>query len=169
MSISYTVHAMPAKPLSPEQLADADRLKTLFLEWQEARKSKGESVSQEAVTALLDFNQSSISQYINGRIPLNLKVACKFAEMLGRPIEAFSRALADEAVRTASRYVSLALTPIVVATGGAMDLACETSGEIGLLAAYRLADKLGDDTTLDAYDSITDAFLSRLAAERKKL
>lgn len=156
---------MPAKPLTPQELADAARLKALFQDWQGERKKNGEPASQEALTEILGFNQSSISQYLNGGIPLNVEAAYKFAGLLGQPISAFSQSLAEEA----TKYAAAAFAPAAPRSNDALGLACETSEEIGLLAAYRLAGKQGDAPTREAYDSITDEFLSRIAAERKKV
>lgn len=115
--------------------------------------------------SILEFTQSAVSQYLNGRIPLNVEAAYKFSEMLGKPIAAFSPTLAEEA----TKYAAAAFSPAGARSNDALGLACETSEEIGLLAAYRLAGKQGDTHTRDAYDAITDQFLSRAAAERKKV
>lgn len=157
---------MPAKPLTPEELADAARLKSLFHAWQKTRKDKGEPASQEAVSEILDFGQSAISQYLNGGIPLNVDAAFRFAEMLGQPISAFSPTLADQAAKyAAAAYGQVATHQL----GGALDLSCETREEVAVLAAYRLASNRGDSSARRAYDALTAEFLARVAAERKKL
>jgi transcriptional regulator with XRE-family HTH domain len=89
---------MPAKPLTSEQLADANRLKAIFLQWQAGRKERDEPASQLDVVDMLGFNQSAMSQYLNGRIPLNVEAAAKFARMLGCSIADFSPSLAALAV-----------------------------------------------------------------------
>lgn len=89
---------MPAKPLTAEQSADARRLKNIFLQWQANRKEHGEPASQLDVADMLGFNQSATSQYLNGRIPLNVEAAAKFARMLGCSIADFSPSLATSAV-----------------------------------------------------------------------
>lgn len=86
---------MPAKPLSPEQREDAARLKSLFKEWQETQRLKGDDWSQDYAAERLGFGQSALSQYLNGKIPLNIEVAGPFASLIGKPIEAFSPALAS--------------------------------------------------------------------------
>lgn len=85
---------MPAKPLSPEQLEDAVRLKALFRLWQARRATKHEPWSQEHAADQLGIGQSAMNQYLNGRIPLNLPVAVRFARLLGVGIEEFSPAVA---------------------------------------------------------------------------
>lgn len=99
---------MPAQPLTPEQLADAARLKHLFAAWQKSRRAAKQPSSQEAATDLLGFNQSSLSQYVNGRIPLNIDAATKFAALLGCSIAEFSPDLAAQA----GRYSLAAAAPI---------------------------------------------------------
>ncbi|MFT3758459.1 LexA family transcriptional regulator [Thauera sp.] len=81
---------MPAQPLSPEQQADAARLKQIF----EAKK-KGLGLTQESLAARCGWeSQGSVSQYLNGKIPLNPTAALKFSQHLHEPVEAFSPDLA---------------------------------------------------------------------------
>ena len=87
---------MPALPLTKEQLDDAARLKAHFLQWQKARKESGLPASQEALSELLGFNQSAVSQYLNGKIPLNVDAAIKFAALMERPVLDFSPSLAAQ-------------------------------------------------------------------------
>lgn len=86
---------MPAQPLSPEQKADAQRLQTLFTAWKTDRKSRGEPNSQEWAADQLGFGQSALSQYLNGRIPLNNAAAAKFSKLLGCKISDFSPMLSN--------------------------------------------------------------------------
>jgi transcriptional regulator with XRE-family HTH domain len=92
---------MPALPLTQEQLDDAARLKQLFAVWQRAQRDAGLPSSQEAISEQLGFNQSSLSQYLNGRIPLNIDAATKFANLIGKPVTEFSAALAGQIGRYA--------------------------------------------------------------------
>lgn len=87
---------MPALPLTPEQRADAARLKHLFAAWQKGRREAGQPSSQEALSDLLGFNQSALSQYLNGRIPLNVAAASKFASLIECSVADFSPTLASE-------------------------------------------------------------------------
>lgn len=87
---------MPAQPLTPEQLEDAARLKKLFLSWQQQQRDAGAPVSQENAAEQLGFNQSALSQYLNGKIPLNVDAAAKFSTLLGSPIAEFSPRLSDQ-------------------------------------------------------------------------
>lgn len=88
---------MPANPLTTEQLAEAAKVKDLFANWQRARKAAGEPASQEAASEILGFNQSALSQYLNGRIPLNIDAAAKFAKLIGCAVADFSPSLASQA------------------------------------------------------------------------
>lgn len=84
---------MPAQPLTQEQLDDAARLKQRFATWQRAQRDAGLPSSQEAISEKLGFNQSSLSQYLNGRIPLNIDAATKFANLIGVAVSEFSPTL----------------------------------------------------------------------------
>lgn len=88
---------MPALPLSEDQRAEAAKLKSLFKEWQRARKEMSLPWSQEDACESLGFGQSAFSQYLNGSIPLNVGVAVKFANLLGVSLGDFSPSLVDQA------------------------------------------------------------------------
>lgn len=88
---------MPALPLTPEQKADAARLKQLFLGWKSAQREKGEPSSQDHFSDQVGFGQSAVSQYLNGRIPLNPAAAAKFSKALGCQISDFSESIAAAA------------------------------------------------------------------------
>ncbi|MFD2271803.1 helix-turn-helix domain-containing protein [Undibacterium arcticum] len=77
ISFAYIVQSMPANPLTPSQRAEAALLKSIFKEWQNRQRDSGNKVSQETASELLGFGQSALSQYLNGRIPLNLDAATK--------------------------------------------------------------------------------------------
>lgn len=86
---------MPALPLTAEQKEDAARLKQLFLRWKEERKSCGEPATQDFFSDLVGFGQSAVSQYLNGKIPLNPHAAAKFSKALGCQISDFSQSVAS--------------------------------------------------------------------------
>lgn len=70
---------MPAKPLTDEQKQDAARLKAIF----ENRKREDPSLTQEALAYLCDWKtQGAVSQYMLGRVPLNLPALLKFSKAL---------------------------------------------------------------------------------------
>ena len=72
--------------LTPEQKADAARLKTLF---------EQQPLSQLKFANLHELGtQGMLGHYLNGRSPLNLPAAVKFSKGLGVPIAAFSPTIA---------------------------------------------------------------------------
>jgi hypothetical protein len=88
---------MPAKPLTTEQKEDAKRLQTLFKGWQDRRRERGEPFSQEVAAGLLEVGrQSAVSQYLLGKIPLNIHALSQFAKLIGCTYEAISPTLAAE-------------------------------------------------------------------------
>lgn len=86
---------MPAQPLSPEQLEDAQRLKQAFRVWQVQRRSSGLESSQDWAADQLGFGQSALSQYLNGKIPLNPDAATKLAQLFGISVQDFSPSIAN--------------------------------------------------------------------------
>lgn len=70
---------MPAQPLTEEQRADAERLKSVFLREKKIHKN----LTQESLAEACGWKtQGTVSQYMNGKIPLNLPALCKFAEAM---------------------------------------------------------------------------------------
>ncbi|OAT46981.1 helix-turn-helix domain-containing protein [Providencia heimbachae] len=95
---------MPAKPLTDEQKFDAARLKALF------QAQKG--LTQAVLADDLGFaNQSAVSQYLNGRIPLNVEVAIKFADRFGCLVSDFSPSLQSEINKIAKYSLPLQVLP----------------------------------------------------------
>lgn len=81
------------KKLTTEQLADAKRLKRIFVSRQ---KQLGIS-SQDAFADELGMTQSAVSHYLNGVNALNLERAADFANKLGVRIADFSPSLDQQA------------------------------------------------------------------------
>lgn len=83
---------MPALPLSPEQLADAARLKAIY-----TAKKRELGLTQESLASACGWeSQGTVSQYFNGKIPLNVEAAVKFAKELYCSVADFSPRLAAE-------------------------------------------------------------------------
>ena len=79
------------RELTAEELADTQRLQQL---WKNNATKLG--LTQAAASKEFGFaNQSAISQYLNGRIPLNMQTASKFANLLNVPLGAISPAHAS--------------------------------------------------------------------------
>lgn len=87
------------KPLTTEELADAERLKSLF----NIRK-KELGVSQEDLAHHLGVGQSAVNQILNGLNRLNIKTASEIAQFLSVPVDQFSPSLAKE-IRSISRSI----------------------------------------------------------------
>ena len=84
---------MPAQPLTQDQKEDADRLKSAWF----AYRSNTPGASQRSLATALGFkSQGSVSQYINGEIPLNVAALLKFCQRFGIPPESVSPHLAAE-------------------------------------------------------------------------
>lgn len=88
---------MPAQPLNDDQIADARRLKEALGRFQSEARDSGRPAPQSEIAARLGFGQSALSQYINGRIPLNVPVLVRFCALLQMPMDAISPRLAAEA------------------------------------------------------------------------
>ena len=97
---------MPASPLTVRQLGDARRLKDLFEAWKADRRKQKLPWSQEWCAEHLDFGQSALSQYLNGKIPLNPEAASKFARLLEVDVSAFSESIAEEIRKMASNALA---------------------------------------------------------------
>jgi len=79
--------------LTNEQVADAARLKAIY----EAKK-KELGISQQDIADSLGISQGAVGHYLNGRNPLNIKVAAQFSSILKVPVEQFSPSLAKDVV-----------------------------------------------------------------------
>lgn len=82
---------MPAQPLSADQKADAARLKAIY----ESKKRELRLTQDTLASACGWESQGTVSQYLNGKIPLNLDAALKFAEKLQCSVSEFSPRLAE--------------------------------------------------------------------------
>jgi transcriptional regulator with XRE-family HTH domain len=70
--------AMARKVLTAEQIADAHRFKQIWV-----RKKTALNLTQEKVCEHMGWSsQSSFSQYLNGKIALNLQAVVKLAKIL---------------------------------------------------------------------------------------
>lgn len=81
------------RELTAEEMADTHRLKQV---WKTAAPTLG--LTQQKASQEFGFaNQSAISQYLNGRIPLNMVMASRFANLLKVPLGAISPSHASNA------------------------------------------------------------------------
>lgn len=102
-------------PLTPEQLADAARLKELY-----QRQSKSLKINQNDIADELGVGQSAISHYLNAVNPLNPRAAAAFAKILQISISDFSPKLAAE-LRSMNDGASVSGTPASVVFSATAD------------------------------------------------
>ena len=98
------------RQLTPEELAECAALKAIFV------RAKSETgLTQEAAADALGFKtQGAVSQYLNGKIALNLSVAIKFSGLLNVPISDFSKRLAASTSIAAIGPASASIKPGMV-------------------------------------------------------
>lgn len=82
---------MSKKPLTPEQIADAQRLKAIF-----ESKKQAHGISQESLAHELGVGQSAINQLLNGINKLTAANAAALAKALRVNVEDFSPSIASE-------------------------------------------------------------------------
>jgi SOS-response transcriptional repressor LexA len=92
---------MKKKPLTPEQLADATRLKAIF-----DSKKKQLGLSQELLAEQMGMGQSGVAQLLNGANAINTTHAAQFAKILGVKVDDFSPSLAAE---ISSMYAAISM------------------------------------------------------------
>lgn len=94
---------MKKKPLDSKELEDSQRLRKI---WDE--KKVALRLTQEKAADALGFEtQSTVSQYLNGRNPLNTDAILKFASLLGVKPEEIRPELTDmmNYVRKSGEYI----------------------------------------------------------------
>lgn len=82
------------RALTDEEKAEAGRLKAIYERRKSEARSRGESLTQEAVGSKCGWEspQSAVNQYLNGRVPLNLEALLRFSSALQfRPEEVSAR------------------------------------------------------------------------------
>lgn len=109
---------MPAQPLSPEQRSDAARLKAVY-----TAKKRELSLTQEGLAAACGWeSQGTVSQYFNGKIPLNIDAAVKFARVLKVSVSEFSPQLASDLAKLHDPGAPIERDPSHMASQNADDL-----------------------------------------------
>lgn len=84
---------MPAKPLTPEQKADSDRLRSA---WDSFKHENGYATQEWLADQCGWKTQGAVSQYMLGKIPLNLPALLRFSAALGFSPQTISPALASQ-------------------------------------------------------------------------
>ena len=93
-----SVTGMKKRALTSEEQQEALALRALYDHW--ARQAQK---SQEEVGDLMGMSQGAVGHYLRGRNALNVKVAAKFADILGCDVADFSPRLARELEALASQ------------------------------------------------------------------
>lgn len=83
---------MTKRELTPEEKAECERLKALWTSW----KARNRQTQEYAADQLGFRTQGAVSQYLNGKIALNLPVAIKWAKLLDCQVADFSPRLAAQ-------------------------------------------------------------------------
>jgi len=123
---------MPALPLSQAQLGDASRLKSAWL----AYKKSHPGASQEKLAFECGWKtQGTVTQYLNGKIPLNIPALLKFAAALHVKPESISPSLASQLQQVPATQFPLELSKRLAAA----DDATRTLVEIALLESDETA------------------------------
>lgn len=90
----------PRRDLTPDELADAERLDAAYRRWKASEKAAGRTVTQETLAQDCGWSgQSAFSQYSKGRIPLNLEALVKLSNALGVSPREISPRLAEKLPR----------------------------------------------------------------------
>lgn len=83
---------MQRRPLTTDEVQAAEKLRALW-----DRRAKGLNLTQEKAAHALGFkNQSAVSQYLNGRVPLSAKALAGLAQLLEVAPEEISKPLAEQ-------------------------------------------------------------------------
>ncbi len=133
--------------LSPIEKEDSERLRKI---WDE--KKDGLSLSQQDVADAFGIaNQTAISQYLNGRIPLNLEAAIKFSKVLGVSVKDISPRHAQWVLEAPDRVLGNALDemfagvekPFCFVVGDDLIAPMARAGDIGCIATTSVIESDG--------------------------
>lgn len=105
---------MPNRPLTQDEIADARRLKQLWIS-----KKDQLHLSQVKAAKELGYNsQGAISQYINGKVSLNFQAAAKFAKLLRVEVQDISPRFATLMTKPVPTSLDGYSAPVVGELGG---------------------------------------------------
>lgn len=84
------------RELTPNEAQDAQRLEAAYHRWKATEKAAGRPATQEYLAEKCGWSgQSAVSQFIRGRIPLNLEALAKLSKALGVAPRQISPTLSD--------------------------------------------------------------------------
>ncbi len=95
------------RQLEEWELAECASLKAAITAFNQD-KDKNDRITQEAAGEALGITQGAFSNYLNGRLALNLEIAIGVSKLFGIPIGAFSPRLAQEIASASGRQAQLA-------------------------------------------------------------
>ncbi len=95
------------RQLEDWELAECASLKAAITAFNQD-KDKNDRITQEAAGEALGITQGAFSNYLNGRLALNLEIAIGVSKLFGIPIGAFSPRLAQEIASASGRQAQLA-------------------------------------------------------------
>lgn len=121
------------RELEPWELAECAAAKAVF-EAFNAGKPRSERITQEAAAARLGLSQGTFSNYLNGRLALNMTFAAGISRLFGAPVESFSPRLAAEIAALAGG-----------ASGEAKQEAAEEPFKMSNVIAWDAPEDLPDD------------------------
>lgn len=105
--------ATPRRNITPQDLENAARLKSIWLTYKESTKS-----TQTDLAAMMGFaGQGVVTQYLNGSIALNTDAILRFARVLGVSPEKINPDLAGISITPSE--LRLTRVPVVAALSGA--------------------------------------------------
>lgn len=104
--------------LTPEQLTEAKRLKEIYSQRKAEARARGEHLTQEDIAEACGWTgQSAVSQYMNGRIALNLEAVIKLSQVLDFDPSIVSERLAQHIPSFSQRNIETAGQPSSVGIG----------------------------------------------------
>lgn len=72
------------RPLTPEEIAESQRLKAIYQQKKSAARAAGKSLTQADIADACGWSgQSAFSQYATGKVPLNVEALLKLSNALG--------------------------------------------------------------------------------------
>lgn len=98
-SANTLAHMKIRRPLTPEEVAESARLKSIYEQRKSTAKTTGRSLTQADVAEACGWSgQSAFSQYATGKVPLNVEALLKLAKVLDfNPSDVSSRLMASVA------------------------------------------------------------------------
>jgi DNA-binding XRE family transcriptional regulator len=111
---------MANRDLTSEEIADAKRLRKIWAE----KKDQLHLNQVKAAKELGYSSQSAVSQFINGKVPINMQTAAKFAKLLKANVEDISPRFSKLITKPIPSSLEEFIAPTTGVLGGAHTEAC---------------------------------------------